>query len=197
MPEFSLKTTGVVAAPQPVAFFALPLLAQGYIKALFWTNTDGSREDGTFDPETGSSLPEEVGYSDLAGPILQVILEDCAAFETLAAEALEEAGDRGYSDERAGVDFWLTRSGSGVSFADRSELGLIGEEAEAVAALFTASNEAFDDKGDTPEYRALWQKALTESKRLEAHSPGARLDAIARTFGGLDVYLGDDGKVYF
>lgn len=142
MPEFILDTDGVVKAEsgERVAFFALPLLAQGYIKAFFWTNTEGSREAGTYDPENGSALPEEVGYDDLAAETLDSILADCAAFAKEADALLTLADERGYGEERAGHDFWLTRNGHGAGFWDRDEL-----EAEGLGDSLTAIAKRYGD----------------------------------------------------
>lgn len=197
MPEFILNTDGVVKSEDNrVAFYAMPLLAQGYIKALFWNNTDGSIAAGTFDPENGAALPEEVGYSDLAYSALSSILEDCASFTQMAGDLIAEAEARGYSEESVGHDFYMTRSGSGVGFTDRAELGLIGADKAAVNALFEACNAAYAESGDTGPYRELWRKAMDESKRLSANGPAERFTAIAKAFGSQDVYLGDDGKVW-
>lgn len=101
---------------------------QGYIEALFWTNTEGSREAGTYDPENGSALPEEAGFSDLAPETLALIIADCEAFQAEAkkiiarkigfADLETEDGDD-YTTQQAGHDFWLTRCGHGAGFWDR------------------------------------------------------------------------------
>lgn len=198
MPEFILDTGGVVKSDDGarVAFYALPILTQGYIKAAFFTNTEGSREAGTYDPENGSALPEEVGYDDLAPSALDTIMADCAAFAEQAADLLAQAEERGYDAERAGHDFWLTRNGHGAGFWDRDELGLTGDDAEAVNALYRRCTEAYEANGDTPEYRALYNEASAENHRRKADSLGQRLTALAKAFGESDVYLGDDDKVY-
>lgn len=137
------------------AFTALDAFTQGCIECIFFTNTEPGTTRETWNPETQSSLPGDVGFQDLAPETLASIIADCERFQKAHAKLLAKAYNRpGYDEERAGRDFWYTRNGHGVGFWDRDELG----------------------------------------KDL-----GAKLSACCgwRTkFPDVDVYLGDDGKVY-
>ncbi len=88
----------------------------GYIEAMFFTNGDSGDER--------ENLLNELGTRRLTNEALRNIKADCAAFQKAAAPLLELATGpmSGYSDERAGRDFWFTRQGHGVGFWDREEL---------------------------------------------------------------------------
>jgi len=200
MPEFILDTSGTVdgtAFPEDfpdraqwtldVRWNHLDSFMQGYVTALFWTScepgTVQEAEDDfsrVWEPENDSSLPGDVVFSDLAPEALASIIEDCRRFQAEAADLIEQAGERGYSEERAGHDFWLTRNGHGAGFWDREELEPEGEEWESTRIPLDQW---------TPETRATLE-------RLRAESLGQRLTKIAKGFGEADAYLGDDGKVY-
>ncbi len=148
MPEFILDTSGQVPPPavplmwpHPLKWRDLSSFAQGYVEALFFTESaPGVTTDewqAAEDHDEGS-IPGDVGFSDLAPGTLLDILRDCEAFEREAAELLEEAYGRGYSEERAGHDFWLTRNGHGAGFWDREELetGELGERLSDAARRF-------------------------------------------------------------
>ena len=80
-----------------------------YILAAYWTSTGDSDQP---DSEAEMSLDA----------INQAIAE-CNSFRVAAAAELAIACDRnGYSEERAGHDFWLTRNGHGCGYWDRDEL---------------------------------------------------------------------------
>lgn len=127
MPEFIMPGK---TAPD---FADLPGFAQGYIEAMFWTETahgysiaDWHSEETQADVREGRSdgvIPEDAGFVELHPDSLANILTDCAAFEQEAGDLLAKAYDRdGYTPERAGHDYWLTRNGHGTGFWDRSEL---------------------------------------------------------------------------
>ncbi len=139
MPEFILYTRGAVAPPigvpvpwpHPLKWDDLSAIAQGYIEALFFTECEhGSTRDGDgarkWNHETDSSLPGDVGFSDLAPQTLLAILKDCRAFEEsdawrtwVDADNAGGADFEGAPDEaQAGRDFWYTRNGHGCGFWD-------------------------------------------------------------------------------
>ncbi|MDI1263882.1 MAG: hypothetical protein PS018_11555 [bacterium] len=152
MPEFVLDRGTAESARH---FESLDTFTQAYIEALFFTEAEHGtvteRESTSprvrvWNPETDSSLPGDIDFSDLAPETLAHIIADCAAFQAdaTAAAYIDDL------DAQAGHDFWLTRNGHGAGFWD----------------------------GNWPE-------------------PGASyLDARSKASGGIDVYLGDDGKVY-
>lgn len=62
---------------------------------------------------------------DLSNDLHRLFQEDCAAFiERCGEELLDALSERapGYSDERLGHDFWLTRNRHGAGYWDREEL---------------------------------------------------------------------------
>lgn len=136
MPEFQMQDG---EAPD---FQKLDGFTRGYIEALFFTECEpgtvqakanlypGAR--GVWNPETESSLPGDVGYYDFAPEAFAKIIADCTQFQTAHADLLERAYEaRGYSDEYAGHDFWLTRNGHGAGFWDRG----LGEVGDALSAF--------------------------------------------------------------
>lgn len=193
MPEFILNSGGIVlGTPKPWAgggvkadgawtFTALDSFTQGYIEALFFTESEDWLEQLGSELEADMSLTRpSFGFRDLAPETLERIIEDCAKFQREARELLTGAYDRDYSAEQAGRDFWYTRNGHGVGFWDRDELEPKGEQWEATQIPL--------DRW-TPELRKT-------RERLEAESLGNRLSKAARAAGMADAYLGDDKKVH-
>lgn len=125
MPEFQIN-----GANDP-AFRALDYFTRGYVTAMFWTNEEPGtsrdpEDDHTrkWDPETGSSLPGDISFAELAPATLARIVADCKAFQETNAKLLERAYDlsadgKAYDSERAGHDFLLTRDGHGAGFWSR------------------------------------------------------------------------------
>ena len=109
MPKFTLDL-GSTDGDQPYA--ALDKFTQGYIEAMFFTNT------GTEDDEE----LRDVTFSDLAPETLERIIADCAGFQQTNAFELARAYDYpgiDYDETKAGRDFWYTRNGHGTGFWDR------------------------------------------------------------------------------
>jgi len=102
MPEF--HSTAASAAGNGFDAFTA-----AYVMALYFTDTgEGDQPDSE---------------AELAPEALTRIKADCAEFQAVSADLLEQACDRdGYTLERAGHDFWLTRNGHGAGFWDRNEL---------------------------------------------------------------------------
>lgn len=123
MPEFILDHGSAEAAKQ---FSELDAFTQGYIEAMFFTNT------GTGDDEE----LEHATVADLAPETWAKINADCIAFNLQADAWLRFAyGKPNYGAAQAGRDFWFTRCGHGVGFWDRG-LGGIGEELSDIARKF-------------------------------------------------------------
>ena len=191
MPQFQLDTAGTVEAratvvttnptdyPQGLAFGDLDAFTQGYIEALFFTETEAGTDAESHDPENESALHGECGFSDLAPDSLASIIDDCEAFQRENAALLAEAYTRDYDAEQAGRDYWFTRNGHGVGFWDRDALKPQGAEWDALQRPL-----------DT------WSPAESATyARLKAESLGERLSGACRR-DSVDAYLGDDGKVY-
>ena len=118
----------IMEGKHELGFRALDAFTQAYIEAIFWIeNAPGvSTEEwqGTFEHPEGS-IPDDVGFSDIAPETLAAITADCKAFQETNAALLEEAYEldadgTAYTPERAGHDFWLNRNGHGCGFWSRS-----------------------------------------------------------------------------
>jgi hypothetical protein len=106
----------------------------GYIECAFWLGPQD---------EEGDTIPG-FDVSDLAPQTLATILEDCKSFQE-ENELLEEAIQcDGYSLERAGHDFFLTRNRHGAGFWDRKELGAFTDD-DHIAKGLTDLAHSFDD----------------------------------------------------
>ena len=164
MPQFILNnTTDSVAMPSAhggtvaVRWNGLDLFTQGYIEALFFTESsfaytsDEWHSDECLEAQTqgtaDGSIPGDVGFSDLSPGALDTIVTDCADFQRDNAETLARAYDHasGYDETRAGADYWYTRNGHGVGFWDR-DLGEIGD-ALTTAAQYSEVNVSFETDG--------------------------------------------------
>lgn len=110
MPQFILDHGSSTTAG---AFRQLDGFTQGYIEAMFFTET-GSEDDGDLEHAT---------VADLTPSSWEAIRTDCEEFQAAAASLLAQAYDRdGYDEEAAGRDFWFTRNGHGVGFWEREPL---------------------------------------------------------------------------
>jgi len=150
MPEYVLDTGGtVLGLPAPNAtggvqadgcytWDSLDAFTQGYIEALFFTETDVLAEQAT----KPGAIPFEpsFGFSDLAPETLARIISDCAAFRRGEQwqQWLDHAADADIyaEDETAGRDFWYTRNGHGCGFWD-------GDWPEPYATQLTDAARAF------------------------------------------------------
>lgn len=116
MPKFVLDMGSPEGARQ---FAALDEFTQGYIEAMFWTET------GTGDDEQ----LEHASFAELDQDALAAIIADCEEFQYENRADLDEAFDngriKGYDAKAAGRDFWLTRNRHGAGFWDRG-LGGVG-----------------------------------------------------------------------
>lgn len=127
MPEFILDHGSPDAAR---AFKALDAFTQGYVEAMFFTDT-GYPENEELEHAT---------VAELAPRELEAIKATCAAFQERAEGLLELAYEReGYDEEAAGRDLWYTRNGHGVGFWDREVLdcGGLGEQLTAACGFRT------------------------------------------------------------
>lgn len=128
MTEFIPDTEGVVLG---LPFEDLHPFTQAYITAMLWTETsffpmcEWHTEETQEAVREGSSdgpLPQDAGYSDIHPDTMIQIHTECSDFRRNNARWLSVAAARGYSDEQAGHDFWLTRNGHGAGFWDREVL---------------------------------------------------------------------------
>lgn len=119
MPQFILDMGEPAAAK---TFNELDSFTQGYVEAMFWTDTGSDHEE--------EGLGEDASFAELAPDSLARIVEECRRWQEANATLLQEAYERDYSEERAGHDYWLTRNGHGAGFWDREELeeGKLGDK---------------------------------------------------------------------
>lgn len=106
--------------------------------------------------------------------------EDCAAFVTACGPLVTQAVDLpGYSPERFGHDFWLTRCGHGAGFWDRNEL-----------TVHACANVAFTDR-DGRQYRACSvseECTLGDALSMIAYGNNKHISRFA--YASLDAYGG-------
>lgn len=124
VPQFELNSA------HSAEWKSLDSFTQGYIEALFFTNS-GDRDD---------EITADKGFSDLAPQTLATIIADCAKFQDDAKIVCCIDG----REAEAGRDFWFTRNGHGVGFWD-GDWDDLGED--AVAAL-----ECRADRGEVTPY---------------------------------------------
>lgn len=120
-------------------------------------------------PQGGEPLDSNYSPKDIAPETLAEIAADCARFQAENAEDIAE-GFEGEGDdftEQAGHDFWLTRNGHGSGFWDGEWTG--GED------------------GTKMQRRGMMDRP---------ENAGDRLTAAAHSYGEVNLYVGDDGKIW-
>lgn len=91
---------------------------RAYLICALWSSTDNSTPSG------GEPLDKNYCIDDFSAEAIAATVTDCLRFQHEERVLLAEAYEcHGYTPERAGHDFWLTRNRHGVGFWDRSELG--------------------------------------------------------------------------
>lgn len=125
MPEFILDHGSAEGLKQ---FDALDAFTQGYIEAMFFTET-GTGDDAEDDLEHAS-------FAELAPETLERIRRDCADFQEGNANHLGAFKEiTGRPIDHAGHDFWLTRNGHGAGFWDRGA-GRIGDTLSSACKIY-------------------------------------------------------------
>lgn len=79
---------------------------RSYVATALWSSMDITDDQG------GEPLDANYSPDDLASETLARIKEDCEAFQR------DNAEDIGDKHERAGHDFWLTRTATGRKMSD-------------------------------------------------------------------------------
>ncbi len=157
MPEFVME--GVLEPD----FQALPEIVQGYIEAMFFTNTSNIPMTEFHTPESkrlvaeGQSdgdLPSDAGFLDLHPDALKEIKADCGAFHVKARDLLHKAYEGDYDRQQAGRDFWFTRNGHGVGFWDREQLKAdgLGADLTDIAETFGNVDPWFSDEPEPASF---------------------------------------------
>ena len=175
MPVFVMPIGERPSAPK--TFECLDAFTRGYVVAMFWTECNVDNHDNL----------AEATFSDLSHVTLVAIMHDCDEWQKANAALLEEAYARGYDEEQAGHDYWLTRNGHGAGFWDRRELECQSEEFERFTDIMVDAYKSGDS--------ALWDKTCALRSALKEQSLGERLTKACQN-RSVDLYRGDDGKVY-
>jgi hypothetical protein len=169
---------------EPGALDGCDEFTAAYIEALFFTDSAADAETAAefaereADGGAEGRFPSGACADDIAPESLARIVRDCAAFQAQAADLLAAAYQRpGYDAARAGHDFWLTRNRHGAGFWCREELDA-REEFEALGR----------PRVDDPNW--------DEFAKARANSLGDRLSAVAKGFGEVDTYFGDDSQIH-
>jgi hypothetical protein len=90
----------------------------GYMACALWASID-EQPDGN----GGPPMDEKYCVHDFTPEAVDNMRTDCRDFLRRARSPLRAAFNRvGYSPERAGNDFWLTRNHHGAGYWDRDEL---------------------------------------------------------------------------
>ncbi|NTF17511.1 hypothetical protein G6L37_03810 [Agrobacterium rubi] len=109
------------------------IVASAYLEAALWS-THNEREDDDFENESENLLGSKYDPSDELRFHCRTV---CEEFLDKARELLDQAEkEHGFSLDLAGYNFWMTQSGSGVSFSDR-DLGDIGDKLSKIARSFS------------------------------------------------------------
>ncbi len=142
MPEFQLNADRYGKH----AYYKLSDFAKGYVEAMFFTNGDTGNEKN-------ENLLNDLGVEKLTREAVKDIAKDCDAFlgkimsdGCFARQWLDRANEAtGYSDSRAGHDFWFTRQGHGTGFWDRGATVLPLEIGKAFDTIAKDFGEAYCD----------------------------------------------------
>lgn len=131
------EAKAAVLAEFPNASFTsssdVDIMAAAYLEAALWSSTNDRYEEDP-DNETEDLLGSRYEPSDEMRAHFHAI---CEQFHDKAQPLLDEAEKKyGYTLDRAGYDFWMTQSGSGVSFTDR-DLGETGRQLKEIAKTFS------------------------------------------------------------
>lgn len=116
---------------------------------------------------------------DLAPQTLIDAARDCATFEREQRETIEQAN---LSTDQVGHSLWLNRNGHGSGFWDiYSQTTCDAYEAEQAIAIQTRDFSK--------------REALNQTCPCPYHVC-QRLSQAAKALGSLDLYVGDDGRIY-
>lgn len=190
---FILRLKGAKLASEPGALDDADAFTVGYVDSMLWTDNAPDAESvrefeamAASGDEPDGSFPKNSTAEDIAPHTLARIVADCKTFQDRAGAILAEvyARQNGYDAERAGHDFWLTRNAHGAGFWDREELEPEGDEYESLTRAMGQTDGA------------EWDRLCSVRHALKETAPGERLSALAKEFGQVDSYLGDDGLIH-
>lgn len=95
--------------PRDIMLAESDLFTRSYIETALATTNDESTQSG------GNPLDQNYDIEDIEGTTFIRMLHDCRDFQRKYRELYEKGG---WSDEKAGRDFWYTRNGHGTGFWD-------------------------------------------------------------------------------
>lgn len=153
---------------------ALDQFTTSYILAALWT----------FDDDAPSGDYEQSGrfqelFPKMDRDTVLKMAEDCAKFQKENAALIEQAE---LADSRAGHNFWLSRNRHGSGFFDEySQTECEKYETEQKIAV------------ETRDFSK--REALKETCPCRYHAC-QRLQKKSHEFRTIDLYFGDDGKIY-
>jgi hypothetical protein len=145
---------------------ALDDFTMAYILAALWTFDDDAPSG---DYETSGRFQELFPLLD--GDAILKMADDCARFQKENAALITQAE---LSESRAGHCFWLSRNGHGSGFFDEYSISECDKFKDV-----SRSRELRDDRTCQCKFHAC-----------------QRLQEKAREFGTVDIYTGDDQKIY-
>jgi hypothetical protein len=147
---------------------------RAYIMAALWTF-----DEDAFSGEYSTSGRFEILFPKIDREAVLKMVEDCAKFKKDNAALIHQAE---LKDSRAGHNFWLSRNGHGSGFFDEySQTECEAYEKEHAIAVKTR---------DFSKREALMENCPCRYHACE------RLQEISRTWGTVDIYFGDDKKIY-
>jgi hypothetical protein len=115
----------------------LDAFTNAYLECAVWVDCNSDSEDLS-----------DKDFDDLADETIASAIEDCTDFQSSFAGLLEMAyGVNGYSIEKAGHDFWLTRNHHGAGFWDRGLPRSIGKRLTEMAHAYGSLSLYLGDDG--------------------------------------------------
>ena len=121
----------------------------GYMAAALWTFEGGAKYDRT----------------SIAAATRAQMKEDCQRFQTENKAALHHAYyDRGYEEEQAGQDFWLTRNRHGTGFWDRDLAPAVGTALTNAAHKF-GGVDLYESRGKVHQVQKVGTQLGKEEKK--------------------------------
>jgi len=142
-------------------------LLSSYLTCALWSSTDDNQEP----------LDRNYSLSDIPPAEIAKVEKVCADFQSANAELLALAE---LSDEQAGHNLWLNRNGHGSGFWDEHSL--------------TTCELYQDAQNLTINAREYHEREKTCNCKYHACQ---RLSLAANALGESNLYVGDDGNLYF
>lgn len=175
MPEYEPITDSeridLFVADDTIAGLSLREVVRGYLECAEWCDINSDHQD---------DLPDDwrEQWQGWSGASLYAAADDCRDFLNQLSAAVSNlddywAGDRSYTAEHFGHDFWLTRNGHGAGFWDRKRLsGRFGK------LMRIRPEHDYSPKPERP----------TSTSKLLAESVGDWLTRLCEPYGSTYAY---------